>query len=567
MAEKTKNDAVKEITDKLEQGLKELFDSEKFKAYLNTMSKFHNYSFNNTLLIAMQKPDATLVAGFQSWQKNFGRHVNKGEKGIKIMAPAPYKKKQEMEVIDKKTGRPVLDDDGKPKTVDKDNYELVYSGKLEEGTSLEDLYTKFNIDHPEDFRGHSMSVSDVVVIKDADGERAHFVDSVGFTEVPEFLADKTVDMEKSGSSMDSQVADNSQEADRPARALDEGSVSQPGESAVITEDSPFRENPQTENPQTVNNEPVTFIVAECSEFHSLGECHEGIATAEEAAEIFESIPADRLNGVKSIGISVPNADDEYPVELDVLVGHTFDLELIEYVPQIKENSQAMEMIAELMDRMPEMEVRGEIPAEIQEHLDQIHEAKSLAEELSPSMQLASEIDQFMYDYDTYAYHDQVPDREAQVAELAADLDNGEADYMKKYLSEIVEHQEGAPEDIEGAKKLIEKIDDFKPLAKIEEQLEENYNHIDNTLNNLKKPSEERAETAVDTDNKQEEALDQADSDSGRKTDEEKQKKRASKRPSLKKRLEEKKEQVAAQPVKPAPEKEKVKSNGRGLNDE
>ena len=114
MAEK--KDSVKEITEKLEQGLKELFDSEKFKTYLNTMSKFHNYSFNNTLLIAMQKPDATLVAGFQSWQKNFDRHVNKGEKGIKIMAPAPYKKKQEMEVIDPKTKRPVLGEDGKPKT-------------------------------------------------------------------------------------------------------------------------------------------------------------------------------------------------------------------------------------------------------------------------------------------------------------------------------------------------------------------------------------------------------------------------------------------------------------------
>ncbi|MDO4189655.1 MAG: YodL domain-containing protein, partial [Lachnospiraceae bacterium] len=443
------------------------------------------------------------------------------------------------------------------KTVDKANYELVYSGKLEEGTSLEDLYTKFNIDHPEDFRGHSMSVSDVVVIRDGDGERAHFVDSVGFTEVPEFLVEKSVNLEKSGLSMDSNVTDNSQEADRPARALDEGSVSQPGETTPIAEDTPKIET----------QEPVTFIVAECSEFHSLGECHEGIATTEEAVEIFESIPADRMNGIKSIGISVPNADDGYPVELDVLVGHTFDLDLIEYVPQIKDNSQAMEMIAELMDRMPEMEVRGEIPAEIQEHLDQIHEAKSLAEELSPSMQLASEIDQFMYDYDTYAYRDQVPDREAQVAALAADLDNGEAEYMKQYLSEIVEHQEGSPEDIEGAKKLIEKIDDFKPLAKIEEQLEENYNHIDNTLNNLKKPSEERAETAIDTDDKQEEALNQADSDSGRKTDEEKQKKRASKRPSLKKRLEEKKEQVAAQPVKPAPEKEKVKSNGRGLNDE
>ena len=96
MAEsKTEKQKVQEITEKLEQGIKELFESEKYKTYLNTMSKFHNYSFNNTMLIAMQKPDATLVAGFKAWQKNFDRHVKKGEKGIRILAPAPYKIKEE----------------------------------------------------------------------------------------------------------------------------------------------------------------------------------------------------------------------------------------------------------------------------------------------------------------------------------------------------------------------------------------------------------------------------------------------------------------------------------------
>lgn len=80
--ERTEKQKVKEITDKLEEGLKELFESEKYKSYLSTMSKFHNYSFNNTLLIAMQKPEATLVAGYKAWQKNFERHVNKGEKYI-----------------------------------------------------------------------------------------------------------------------------------------------------------------------------------------------------------------------------------------------------------------------------------------------------------------------------------------------------------------------------------------------------------------------------------------------------------------------------------------------------
>ena len=111
MSEKQK---VKEITDKLEAGLKELFESEKYKSYLSTMSKLHNYSFNNTLLIAMQKPEATLVAGYQAWQKNFERHVNKGEKAIRILAPAPYKIKEERDKLDPVTGEMMFDENGMP---------------------------------------------------------------------------------------------------------------------------------------------------------------------------------------------------------------------------------------------------------------------------------------------------------------------------------------------------------------------------------------------------------------------------------------------------------------------
>ena len=107
-------DRVKAITDKLEAGIAALFQSETYKAYLSTMAKFHNYSLNNTLLIAMQKPDATLVAGYQAWQKQHQRHVRKGEKGIQIIAPSPYKAKKEREVLDPTTGRPKLDAQGKP---------------------------------------------------------------------------------------------------------------------------------------------------------------------------------------------------------------------------------------------------------------------------------------------------------------------------------------------------------------------------------------------------------------------------------------------------------------------
>lgn len=109
-------DRMKEITDRLEQGIQELFNSEKFTEYLKTMSKFYNYSYNNVLLISMQRPDATLIAGYNAWQNNFDRHVKRGEKGIKILAPCPYKKQVEMEKIDPATQRPVVGNDGKPVT-------------------------------------------------------------------------------------------------------------------------------------------------------------------------------------------------------------------------------------------------------------------------------------------------------------------------------------------------------------------------------------------------------------------------------------------------------------------
>ena len=111
---------LKEITDRLEQGITELFDSERYKEYLRVMSKFHNYSFNNTLLIAMQKPDASLIAGFTAWKNQFQRNVKKGEKGIKIIAPSPFKIKQETEKIDPQTQKPVIGKDGKPVTEEKE---------------------------------------------------------------------------------------------------------------------------------------------------------------------------------------------------------------------------------------------------------------------------------------------------------------------------------------------------------------------------------------------------------------------------------------------------------------
>ena len=114
MADKTTNrERLQEITAGIEQGIKELFESEKYMRYLSVMSKFHRYSVNNTMLIYMQRPDATLVAGFNKWKNQFERHVKKGEHGITIIAPTPFKKKIEEQKLDPDTKAPILDAEGK----------------------------------------------------------------------------------------------------------------------------------------------------------------------------------------------------------------------------------------------------------------------------------------------------------------------------------------------------------------------------------------------------------------------------------------------------------------------
>lgn len=116
----TNRERLREITDGIEQDIKELFESEKYMRYLSVMSRFHRYSVNNTMLIYMQKSEATLVAGYNKWKNQFERHVKKGERGITIIAPTPYKKKIEEQKLDPDTNAPILDKDGKVITEEKE---------------------------------------------------------------------------------------------------------------------------------------------------------------------------------------------------------------------------------------------------------------------------------------------------------------------------------------------------------------------------------------------------------------------------------------------------------------
>ena len=121
MSEKQSNkERIKEITSGIEKGIMELFESDRYRNYLTTMSRFHRYSLNNVMLIHAQRPNATLVAGFSKWKNSFGRHVKKGEKGIQILAPTPYKIKVDKEKLDPDTKMPMLDDEGKTITEEKE---------------------------------------------------------------------------------------------------------------------------------------------------------------------------------------------------------------------------------------------------------------------------------------------------------------------------------------------------------------------------------------------------------------------------------------------------------------
>lgn len=217
---------------------------------------------------------------------------------------------------------------------------------------------------------------------------------------------------------------------------------------------------------------VTLFVAECGEFHNLGEYHEGIESVDKALAIFNQISPGRMNGIPSIGINIHTEGTERyeDVELDIVSGKVADLEILDYVSDITDDPKAIEVIAELIDKLPDIEVRGSL-------------------ERWQTAFLAAEIDQFSYVYDTYGYRDAVDDREAQIAKLTADIASGNVEHLQAYLRDAIE-EDGLEEDVKRAQELLEKLTAYKPLVKIEELEEANYNMIDDVLNNEKPKKEE-----------------------------------------------------------------------------
>ncbi len=859
----TEKQKVQEITQKLEEGIKDVFESEKYKEYLTTMSKFHHYSFNNTMLIAMQKPDATLVAGYQAWQKNFDRHVKRGEKGIRILAPAPYKVKEEQEKTDPVTGELVLDKNGMPvieeveikipafrvvpvfdvsqtegkelpdigvselsgsvedyedfmqalteispvpigyeqidgdakgyfdteehrialqegmsqsqtvKTavhevvhaklhdrelnsdleesipkdrntkeveaesvaytvcqhfgIDTSDYSFGYIAGWSSGKDMKELKSSLDtirktaselitgiserLQELKRDRGQEQDKENLLLIENSDltkysllrvsgmdveqiaealsvmseddklsiaaylESRGAWTAEIGNEDTKEFgvyhldvryntdtseiktFSDKhTIEQEleqnpagKEGENMNldqvsyyviadiSTWADNSQNRSKLERydslsdAMEQfgkyrADVTDESEDRAKTtlgasvngiefdvayaiksenvlsldfthsqtaqESSHFMEALQTlcaelpvdkvrvhrtmtpeekkefvkqrfhnqlkrsgieddsfymtrfdmlyeqgkmndlmttanqqqlvedvpytewDNPYFQMDEPeqeknavaetekvpektITWTVAECGEFHELGELHENVETVEQAIDLYNKIPPERMHGIPSIGIRMhTEGTEEYEdVQMDLFSGGVADLEMLEYVPDITDDPKAVAMIQELIDKLPDIEVRGSL-------------------EKWQAGFLAAEIDQLSYDYDTYQYKDTVEDREAQVANITEDIRSGNVGYLNDFLNAIIaeEVREGitdifgqgteisdseAVQTARKAKELLDKLAEYKPLAKIEELEEQNYNMIDNVLNNgAEKKEDEKAKTRV-----------------------------------------------------------------------
>ena len=224
---------------------------------------------------------------------------------------------------------------------------------------------------------------------------------------------------------------------------------------------------------------VTLMVSECGEFHNLGEFYENIPTVEEAIAIWKQIPPERMHGIPAIGINVhrPGEENYMDDEVDILSGNRIDLEILEHIPSITGEPKAMEVIAELVAKLPEMEIDGVMSEDMEAKV-----WEKRMPDLTPAEQLAVEIDRFSHDYDIYSYRNNNPNMTESVSEISEMIVQGNTEPISDWLNEVI--SEGTlPDEMQRAKVLLEKLAEYKPLAKIEEMEEQNYNMIDNVLNN------------------------------------------------------------------------------------
>lgn len=397
------------IMKSLESGVEDFFTSEKYGEYLKTMTKFHRYSFNNTLLIAMQRPDATLVTGYRNWQ-SMGRQVKKGEKGITILAPAPKKQKKSQAVYDQENN-PILDEQGNQKyeeievVIPRFKATTVFDISQTEGEPIQTIGPEELTDAVKDFDMFMQAITDIspvpIRFDEIEGSAKGYYDSANKEIVirkgmSESQTIKTAIHESGHARLhdrDKMKAEGIRK-DRETREVEAESVAYCVCSAFEVETSDYsfpyiagwssgrdmkelRASMDTirqtsgqmieeltgrlqiliaekevalgvaeqaaEYDVLKNSSCISFYVAECSEFPVLGEFHHDLSL-EEAFRIYDQIPGNRMNGIKSIGFNLQDGSD-YEGMFDIYVGGEVQKEIINSIPTFRENDLVQKAIS------------------------------------------------------------------------------------------------------------------------------------------------------------------------------------------------------------------------------
>ena len=284
---------------------------------------------------------------------------------------------------------------------------------------------------------------------------------------------------------------------------------------------------------------ITYTVAECGEFHSMGAYHDNIPTIEEAKAIYDAIPPEHGNMIPAVGINVHKAGTKEmdDIQWDALYGNRINLNDLGFLPDISMNSEAVSKLEQLIGAFPEAEVIGNLPGREGQYRETAIDMDAVKPVyVDEAAKLAAEIDRFSNDFDPYEYKDTVDNWEVQVQNIADDIRSGNSADYKKYLGDVVSQSDNI-EDVRKAAKLLVKLAEYKPLAKVEELEEVNLNQIDNVLSNTVPKSEEKREARQAEQERLEEL---------QRIEEEERKRRArGERPSLRARLAAKKAIVAA----------------------
>ena len=402
MADKpTNRERLQQITAGIEQGIKELFESEKYMRYLSVMSRFHRYSVNNTMLIYMQKPDATLVAGYNKWKNQFERHVKRGEHGITIIAPTPFKKKIEEQKLDPDTKAPMLDQDGK------------------------------------------------VIMEERE------------VEIPMFRPVKVFDVSQTDGKplpeLASTLSGSVQNYEAFMEALRRSApVPLSVEPMAANMDGYFSPDQQLIAIRTGMSEVQTVSAAVHEIAHS--KLHNYAQVQEEAARAGDKEPPKKKDR---------NTEEVEAESISYAVCQYFGIQTGEnsfgYIANWSQGKELPELRASLETIN---KAAGELIADIDRHYKVICKERGIdltaapEPQRDPIEQLAADIDQFSFDYDTYEYRDQVDNREDALRELTAAFRGGDASGVRDWLQEFADENEPG----EAATKAAELLDRLEQLV-------------------------------------------------------------------------------------------------------